>query len=261
MRGTFGVDRTELKARLRRGEATFGTFLGAASTVTAEICAAGGADWVLLDLEHGSGGEEQARDVVPVAASYRVPTIVRAESTERIRAGRLLDLGALGVMFPRIETPQDADRAIKHLRYPPQGDRGAATYNRMCRFGLDREALTRANNEILGVVQVETLGALNSVEEIAALDGVDVVFVGPLDLSYALGVPGDLTDPAFTEALGRVLEAARRAGKAAGYLVPDGTVAARMAEEGWQFLAIGSDTTLLAAAVAGHMATARGAAT
>ena len=258
MNAAYGVDRTDLKARLRRGEATFGTFLGAASAVTAEICAAAGADWVLLDLEHGSGGEEQARHVVPAAASYGVPTLVRAESSERIRGGRLLDLGAIGVMFPRVETAQDTAEALRHLRYPPTGDRGVATYNRMCRFGLDREALTRADEEIIGVVQIETLGALDSVEQIAALEGADVLFVGPLDLSYALGVPGDLTAPVFIEALGRVLEAARQAGKAAGYLVPDGMAAARMAEEGWQFLALGSDATLLAGAVTRQMRTARG---
>jgi 4-hydroxy-2-oxoheptanedioate aldolase len=257
MSARFGVDRTDLKARLRRGEATFGTFLGAASAVTAEVCAGAGADWVLLDLEHGSGGEEQAREVVPAAASYGVGTVVRAESTERVRAGRLLDLGAVGVMFPRIDTPQDAAEALRHLHYPPDGDRGVATYNRMCRFGLDREALTRANGEIVGIVQVETRDALDTVEEIAALGGVDVLFVGPLDLSYALGVPGDLTAPVFVAALDRVLGAARAAGKAAGYLVPNGTVAARMAGDGWQFLAIGSDTTLLATTVADHMRTAR----
>jgi 2-dehydro-3-deoxyglucarate aldolase/4-hydroxy-2-oxoheptanedioate aldolase len=254
---SYAVDRTDLKARLTRGEVTFGTFLGAASPVTAEICAAAGADWVLLDLEHGSGGEDQARGVVPAAASYGVPTIVRAESTARVRAGRLLDLGALGVMFPRIETPDDAAAAVRHLRYPPLGDRGAATYNRMCRFGLDREALGRTADEIIGIVQIETLGALETVEEIAAIDGVDVLFVGPLDLSYALGAPGDLTTPAFQAALQRVLHAAQGAGKAAGYLVPDGAIAARMAQEGWQFLAVGSDTTLLAAAVSGHLRTAR----
>ena len=179
----YALDRGGLKARLRSGEVTFGTFLGTAAPVAAEICAASGVDWVLLDLEHGSGGEEQALDVVPAAASYGVPTLVRAESTARIRAGRLLDLGAAGVMFPRIDGPDDAAAAIRHLRYPPDGDRGVATYNRMCRFGLDRAAIDRANAEVLGVVQIETRSAVESVEAIAALDGVDVLFVGPQDLS------------------------------------------------------------------------------
>jgi 2-dehydro-3-deoxyglucarate aldolase/4-hydroxy-2-oxoheptanedioate aldolase len=251
------VDRAGLKARLRHGDATFGTFLGIASPVSAEICATGGVDWVLLDLEHGSGGEEQMLDVVPAAASYGVPTLVRAESTARIRAGRLLDLGAVGVMFPRIDGPADAAAAVRHLRYPPDGDRGVATYNRMCRFGLDRAALARAEAEVLGIVQIETRAAVESVEAIAALDGVDVLFVGPQDLSYALGVAGDRTAPVFVAALDRVLSAARAAGKAAGLHVPDGAAAARLADEGWQFLAVGSDGGLLATAVSTEMRAAR----
>lgn len=246
-----------LKTRLRAGEATFGLFLGAASAITAEVCAAAGVDWVLLDLEHGSGGEEQVRSVVPAAHLYGVETVVRVETGMRIRAGRVLDLGAAGVMFPRIEHADGAAAAVRHLRYPPDGDRGVATYNRMCRYGLDRAALLRSNAEVLGVVQIETAGALHAVEEIAALDGVDVLFVGPLDLSYALGVPSDFTAPAFEAALRRVLGAARGAGKAAGLLVPDGAGAARRAAEGWQVLAIGSDTTLLAGAVARELGAAR----
>jgi len=249
----YALDRGRLKARLRKGETTYGTFLGAGTAVTAEVCAAAGVDWVLLDLEHGGGGEEQARGVVPAAASYGVPTIVRSESTERIRAGRLLDLGAAGVMFPRIGGPEDAASAIAHLRYPPQGDRGVATYNRMCHYGLDPSALERSDGEVLGVVQIETAEALSTVEEIAALDGVDVLFVGPRDLSLALGVPGNLGAPVYREALQRVLAAAQENGKAAGLLVPDGAAAATMTAAGWQFLAIGSDTTILANAVAAEL--------
>lgn len=251
--GSYALDRGTLKARLQRGETTYGTFLGAGTAVTAEVCAAAGVDWVLLDLEHGGGGEEQARGVVPAAAAYAVPTVVRAESTARIRAGRLLDLGATGVMFPRIDGPEDAATAIAHLRYPPLGDRGVATYNRMCHYGLDPAAIDRSDDEVLGVVQIEAASALATVEEIAALDGVDVLFVGPRDLSLALGVPADLTAPVYLAALDGVLAAAQQHGKAAGVLVPDGTVAATMTAAGWQFLAIGSDTTILANAMAAEL--------
>ena len=249
----YALDRGELRRRLARGEVTFGTFLGAATPVTAEVCAAAGVDWVLLDLEHGAGGEEQARDVIPAAASYSVPAVVRVESSERIRAGRLLDLGATGVMFPRIDTAEEAAACVRHLRYPPDGDRGVATYNRMCRYGLDPAALDRSNDDVLGVVQIETRLGLEAVEDIAALDGVDVLFVGPRDLSSALDVPGQTQAPVYLAALERVLAAANGNGKAAGLLVPDGTAAARMSAAGWQFIAIGSDTTLLAAAVAAEL--------
>jgi len=248
-RNRYALDRGDLRRRLAAGEVTYGTFIGAATAVTAEVCAAAGVDWVLLDLEHGAGGEEQARDVVPAAASYGVPTLVRAESTERIRAGRLLDLGAAGVMFPRVDTADEAAACIRHLRYPPAGDRGVATYNRMCGYGLDAGALERSDGDVLGIVQIETLAALDAVPDIAALDGVDVLFVGPRDLSQALDVPGQTQAPAYLAALDRVLAAARAHGKAAGLLVSDGAAAARMTGAGWQFIAIGSDTTLLAGAV------------
>ena len=249
----YALDRGDLRRRLAHGAVTYGTFLGAATPVTAEVCAAAGVDWVLLDLEHGAGGEEQARDVIAAAASYAVPTVVRVESTERIRAGRLLDLGAAGIMFPRVDTGDEAAACVRHLRYPPAGDRGVATYNRMCRYGLDPAALDRSDGDVLGVVQIETLQALDAVEDIAALDGVDVLFVGPRDLSHALGVPGQTRAPAYVAALDRVLAAAKGNGKAAGQLVSDGAAAARSAAAGWQFLAIGSDTTLLAGAVVAEL--------
>lgn len=251
------LDRGDLRRRLAGGEVTYGTFVGAATPITAEVCAAAGVDWVLLDLEHGAGGEEQARDVIPAAASYAVPTVVRAESDERIRAGRILDQGAAGIMFPRIDTVEQAAACVRHLRYPPAGDRGVATYNRMCRFGLDPAALERSDSDVLGVVQIETRAALEAVEDIAALDGVDVLFVGPRDLSHALDVPGRTDAPAYLAALDRVLAAAQENGKAAGSLVPDGAAARRMAQAGWQFLAIGSDTTLLAVAVSTELRLAR----
>jgi len=246
-----------LAAAVRSGTPTLGTFIGTASPIAAEVCAAAGVDWVLLDLEHGAGGEEQVRDVVPAAGSYGVPTVVRVESAARIRMGRVLDSGAAGIMLPRMNTADEVTEAVRHLRYPPAGDRGVATYNRSCRFGLDPDALDRANSEVLGVVQIESAVAVGHAEAIAALDGVDVLFVGPRDLSHDLGVPGDLTAPAFTEAIAHVLAAGRRHGKACGLLVADGAAAARRLEQGWSFVGIGSDSTLLAAAVTAEFGRAR----
>ncbi|MGW1777951.1 HpcH/HpaI aldolase family protein [Streptomyces sp. NPDC002143] len=251
------LDHGRLRARLAAGEATLGTFVGLASPVSAEVCAAAGADWVLLDLEHGAGGEEQVRTTVPAAAAYGVPTVVRVESVARIRIGRVLDLGVAGVMLPRLDTASEVEAAIRHLRYPPAGDRGVATYNRACRFGLDPEALDRTG-EILGVVQIESASALDEVEAIAALDGVDVLFVGPRDLTHDLGVPGEFGAPVYREALERVRKAAADHGKACGLLVPDGAAAAAKRAEGWTFIGIGSDSTLLAAALSAALSAARG---
>jgi 2-dehydro-3-deoxyglucarate aldolase/4-hydroxy-2-oxoheptanedioate aldolase len=246
---TSPLDGGRLRRRVVAGEPTLGTFLGTASPVVAEVCAAAGVDWVLLDLEHGSGGEEQVRAVVPAAAAYGAATVVRVESAARIRIGRALDLGAAGVMLPRLNSADEVRAAVRHLRYPPQGDRGVATYNRACRFGLDPGALDRAADELLGIVQIESARAVEDAGEIAAIDGVDVLFVGPRDLSHDLGVPGDLTAPAYLTALDRVRAAARQHGKACGLLVPSGAAAAARRAEGWTFLTIGSDSALLAAAL------------
>jgi 4-hydroxy-2-oxoheptanedioate aldolase len=242
---------------VRGGQHSLGTFIGMATPVSAEVCAASGFDWVLLDLEHGAGGEEQIRDVVPAAGSYEVPTVVRVESGERIRIGRALDCGAAGIMLPRLNSAAEVNAVLPHLRYPPAGDRGVATYNRACRFGLDPGALDRADHVTLCVVQIESAAAVAAADDIAAIDGVDVLFIGPRDLSHDLGVPGDLIAPAYIQALDAVLAASRRHRKACGMLVADGAAAAARLAQGWSFLAIGSDSTLLAATIRTELGRAR----
>lgn len=254
---TGPLDSGSLRARLQAGETTVGTFVGMASATAAEVCAASGADWILIDLEHGSGGEEAVRDGVLAAGSYGVPTIVRVESVERIRIGRVLDQGAAGIMVPRLTTVEEARQAVKHMLYPPYGDRGVATYNRSCRWGMDRAPLSAEQQNTVGIIQIETLDALDSVEDIAAQDGVDVLFVGPLDLSYALGVPLQLDSNAFQEALQRVVAAAEQHHKAAGILAVDGSAAAKYIRQGFRFVAIGSDSTIMAAAFRDAYHTAR----
>lgn len=254
---TSPLNRGRLRSSLAAGEPTVGTFIGSASAVAAEVCAAAGVDWVLLDLEHGAGGEDQVGPVVLAAAAYGVPTVVRVESAERIRLGRVLDLGAAGVMLPRLDSAADVAAALRHLRYPPEGDRGVATYNRACRFGLDPAALDRANSEVLAVVQIESARAVEQVEDIAALDEVDVLFVGPRDLSHDLGVPGDTRAPRYLEALDRVRSTAQRFGKSCGLLVPDGAAAAEKHSEGWTFVGVGSDSSLLATALTAELNRAR----
>ena len=145
---------------------------------------------------------------------------------------------------------------MTNLWFPPRGVRGVATYNRACRFGLDPGALDRADEETLVIAQIESAAAVAAVDEIAAVDGVDVLFIGPRDLSHDLGVPGDTTAPVFVEALETVLAAGKRHGKACGLLVPDGAAAAKRIEQGWTFVAIGSDSTLLAAAIQSAITTA-----
>ncbi len=231
--------------------------MGLGSPFAAEVCAAAGVDWILVDLEHGAGGETSVGPAVLAAAAYGVPTVVRVETGDRIRAGRVLDQNAAGVMVPRVESAKDAAEAVQHLRYAPQGVRGSATYNRACAWGLDASPLSAEGQDALGVIQIESLGALAEVEEIAALDGVDVLFVGPLDLSTALGAPRDFNHPDYQAALDRVLDACRFHGKAAGILAPDGAKSRDYLQAGFRFVGIGSDSTVLSAALSSALDTAR----
>lgn len=251
------LDRGTTRARIREGQITSGCFAGMASPMAIEVMAAAGVDWVVLDLEHGGGGEEQVGPAVTAAGGYGASVMVRVETPDRLRIGRVLDAGAAGVMLPRIHSAQQVREALAHLRYPPEGDRGVATYNRSVRWGLDREALESANREITTIVQIETQDALAEVDEIAAVQGVDVLFVGPLDLSYAVGHPLDFSAEEFISALETVRAAARRHSVAAGILSPTPEAAAQRREEGFSFLAVGSDSTLLAGAAAAAMQTVR----
>jgi 2-keto-3-deoxy-L-rhamnonate aldolase RhmA len=239
---------SSLRARIRSNEPTLGTFMNLGSAPAAEVCAIAGFDWLVVDLEHGEGGEESLAGQILAAGMHQVPVVVRVESADRIRAGRVLDLGAAGVMFPRLGSAEEVARAVKHLRYPPEGDRGVATYNRACGFGMRADAVTTANDRVVGVVQIETVGALAEVDAIAEVPGVDVLFVGPVDLSHALGVPGMFDAPAFRAALTAVVRAASGAGIAAGILAWNRDRALEVVEEGFRFVAVGSDSALLGAA-------------
>src|SRR3954464_14139469 len=217
---------SDIRARLAAGDTLFGTFLGLGSALATEACAVAGFDWLLVDLEHGGGDERALLQQQLAAEARRVPMLARVESAERIRTGPLLDTGVAGIMFPRLESVEDVRTAVRHLRYPPEGDRGVATYNRVYDFGLRPEGLTTANASVVGIVQVESRRALAAVAEIAGIPGVDVLFVGPRDLSTDLGCPGQFGHRDFEQALDQLLASAKDAGIAAGILAGDAKQAA-----------------------------------
>jgi 2-dehydro-3-deoxyglucarate aldolase/4-hydroxy-2-oxoheptanedioate aldolase len=239
---------TGVRDRLAAGDTLYGTFLGLGSALATEACAVAGFDWLLVDLEHGGGDERALLQQQLAGEARRVPMLARVESPERIRTGRLLDAGVAGIMFPRLDSVEHVRTAVRHLRYPPDGDRGVATYNRVYDFGLRPERLATANEAVVGIVQVESRRALEAAAGIAAVPGVDVLFVGPRDLSTDLGCPGRFDHPDFEQALDQVLTAAKNAGVAAGILAADARQAAAYSALGFRFVGVGSDASLLARA-------------
>lgn len=238
-----------LKERVRRGDTLFGCFLALGSPLTAEIMGMAGYDWTLIDLEHGAGGEREALYQLQALEHTSAATIVRVESTARQRAHRVLDLGAHGIMFPRVDNDDQAYDAVAAMRYPPGGVRGVAIANRACEFGAAyRPYMQTAGDSLLCVVQIETESSVHNVEEIAAVEGVDVLFIGPSDLSQSLGVFGEFRHPTFVSAVRRIAGAAHENRKALGILLPKPEEFEFYHELGFRFIASGADGPLLSSA-------------
>jgi len=231
-----------LKRRIRAGETVHGCWLNLASPLSAEIVGRAGFDWALIDLEHGAGTETEALAQLQALQGGAATPVVRVESGARQRIQRVLDLGARGVMVPQIRTVDDARTAMSALYYPPTGTRGAAKMVRATNFGRAFDAyMAGMQDTLVGMVQIETADALKCVDEIAALDHVDVLFVGPADLTLALGIFGRLEHELYQNALRATARAARAAGKAAGVLLLDVDQYEMYRDLGFRVLACGSD--------------------
>ncbi|HEY1517771.1 MAG TPA: aldolase/citrate lyase family protein [Solirubrobacteraceae bacterium] len=222
-----------------------GGFVNLGSALTAEIMAIAGYDWLVFDLEHGAGDEPALLSQLQAVAHTGVAALVRVEAVDSARVLHALDLGADGILVPRLRSAEDAAACVAFCRY--SGARGVARYNRSWHWGLASRTNEDADAEVVCAVQIETAEALAGVREIAAVDGVDVLFVGPSDLSHSLGLRCPPDDPRLLEKVAAVAEATREHGKAAGVLV--GTIAQARAyrDLGFTFLGCGSDGSLLAA--------------
>jgi 4-hydroxy-2-oxoheptanedioate aldolase len=235
-----------LKQRVLAGETLLGTFVNLGSPLTAEIVGAAGYDWVLIDLEHGAGDEKEVLPQLQALEHTPAVPLVRIESDSRPRFHRVLDFGAAGIMVPRVDSVEQAREVVTRMNYPPRGVRGVAQMNRACGFGKAfTEYVSDAEKNLLCIVQIESPVAVGNAEQIAALDGVDVLFVGPVDLSYSMGIVGKFEDPQFVRALETVAKAAKKAGKASGILLKSPDDAGRLLEMGYTFLGCSSDSGLL----------------
>jgi len=182
-----------LKSRLAAGETLLGHALLSFSPTLAEIAALAGFDYILMDMEHGQGGVQEALACLRALDATRTPAIIRIPAACSVWASKALDLGPAGIMFPNVESPATAAAAVSYCRFPPRGVRGAAhPLVRASGYGLDDSYLSRCENDTLIVCQVETAAAIAQVEAIAAVDGVDVVHTGPHDLAASMGYMGDL---------------------------------------------------------------------
>lgn len=254
------ASRRSLRARIRRGENVLGTFLLAFPRVaTARAAAQAGADFVLIDGEHTGFGWETMTPVLAATRAEGSVPFVRIPSATRENIALALDIGATGLMIPMVNSVDEAQRVASWCRYPPLGVRGAM-------FGLAAHdftapepaaAIKRANDETIVMVQVETAEALECVEGIAAVDGVDIIWIGHFDLTISMGIPAQFDHPRYHEAVERIVAAAKANDKAVGFLASGPEEAKALTEQGFTLLAYGSDLNVYRDALREGLATIR----
>nr|WP_161501608.1 aldolase/citrate lyase family protein [Rhodopirellula sp. SM50] len=229
------------KQRLRR-ETLAGTFLNLGSATAVEIAAGVGFDWLLIDLEHGSGSLADLRGMLLACRAGNAAPVVRLRSVDPDTVKFVMDSGAAGIMFPYVSSADEARKAVRCMKYPPQGRRGVAGVIRATDYGRNwQQYFEEANDKSLVIVQIETPEAVAAAEEIAAVEGVDVLFVGPLDLSVNLGHPADFGHPDVANAFQHVIDCCQRQGKSGGILSKNGFIEQHK-EQGFRLLAFGSDS-------------------
>ncbi|MBW3540349.1 MAG: aldolase [Planctomycetes bacterium] len=233
-----------VKQVLREGGTAVGTMMFEFGTPgIARVAAAAGADFALFDMEHTAWGLSTIKMLLAGARASEIVPMVRVPTARYEYIAGVLDAGAMGVMVPMVSSPEQAAELVSWCRYPPAGRRGTA-------FGIAHddyrggdvvEKMLSANRELLIIAQIETRSGLESVEEIAAVDGIDVLWIGQFDLTTSLGIAGCFDHADFHGAIERVAAAARRHGKAAGYMTTDLDEAARMIQRGFRCLAWSGD--------------------
>lgn len=251
------VSGNPVKAKLELGEPAFGLFMLSGSPLVMEACSTFPLDWLLVDAEASPVSTESILHLFQAVSGSGVAPLVRVPNLDHHIIEHLLDLGAFGVLVPKVSSPAMAEAVVQAAYYPPLGRRGINPVRVSGYFHDVPEYLRWANDRTLCLVQIETREGLACVEEIAAVEGVDGLFLGPGDMASELGQPGVVTGPAMDRASNAVLDAARRHGKVAGIFAYSVELARRYVADGFTFVAVGNDLKLLRSALAADLAFVR----
>ena len=231
------------RTRLQRGDRLLGTIVSIAAPEAVEILADSGFDWLFIETEHAPIGPLELQRMI--IAARDVPCVVRLPNHDEIEIKRALDAGAAGIIVPQVNTAAQARAIVAFAKYPPAGRRGVGLA-RANGYGYQvADAVARANAETAIIVQAEHIDAVNNIEEIVQVPGVDTVFVGPYDLSASMGKLGQLSDPAVVAAIARVRDTARKAGLSLGFFATSPDLVAPQLAAGFTLVACGVDTLFL----------------
>ncbi len=235
------------KERLKEGKPLLGIWNTIGGNTVPEMLAGAGYDWILVDCEHAAIETVEVLPALQAIAAYpETAPVVRPASNDPVLFKRILDMGAQSIMVPFVQTREDAEKAVAATRYGPIGMRGMSGMTRATRYGKVEDYFNSAHEEICLIVQVETVEALGNLEEIASVDGVDAVFIGPSDLSASMGLAGQTNHPTVREAIMDAFQRLDTIAMPKGLMALDVNVAKGWIEAGSQFTAIGVDLVMLA---------------
>ncbi|MCH6231902.1 HpcH/HpaI aldolase/citrate lyase family protein [Microbacterium sp. CFH 31415] len=224
-----------------------GMWVCSGSPLVAEICAGSGLDWLLIDMEHSPNGLESVLAQLQAVAAYPITPLVRVPIGDVVTLKQVLDLGAQNILVPMVSSAAEAAEVVEAVRYPPRGRRGVGSaLARSARWNRVEGYLENADEHLSLFVQVETIEGVEAAAEIAAVDGIDGIFVGPSDLAASMGVLGQQTHPDVTAAVLRAFDAVRSAGKPVGVNAFDPAAAQSYIEAGAGFVLVGADVAVLA---------------
>jgi 4-hydroxy-2-oxoheptanedioate aldolase len=239
------LPRNAFKHALAAGQLQIGLWSSLCSNIAAEVVADTGFDWILLDTEHSPNEVPGLLSQLQALVRGTATPVVRPAWNDPVLTKRVLDIGAQSVLLPYVQNAEEARRAVASTRYPPGGIRGVAAAARASRYGRVTDYLKKADSEMCVLVQVETRAALDQLEAIAQVEGVDGVFIGPSDLSASFGHVGNPQHPEMQKTLEDAVRRLKKIGKAAGILTTNEEEARRYIGWGYLFVAVGSDIGLL----------------
>ncbi len=234
-----------LRARLKSGAPLLAPFSIIPSVEVVELIGLAGFDGVILDLEHGAHGSEALGPLILAALARGIYPLVRVRSSEPTEIGAALDAGAAGVIVPQISSLEEAGRAIRAARFAPDGNRGANSFVRGADYSGRTEWFAEANRDVAVLLMVEGAGGVAALPQILELPNLDGIFLGPLDLSHALGVPGEMGHPKVVETIEEVIEACTAAGVTTGIFAGTGEAARRWIGRGVTLVGAGVDTSYI----------------
>jgi 4-hydroxy-2-oxoheptanedioate aldolase len=240
-----------LKARLRAGEPSLGTWLQSAAPTFAEMASIAGFDFIIMDQEHGAGDLGAAVDTMRAASAGQATVVVRVPSSDSVYLKRLVDAGVEALLVPMVETAGQARQIVESCHFPPRGTRGNAwDITRASSYGFAADYYAGAGDNLLVIVQIETATGVANAREIAEVEGVDVVFIGPTDLSGSIGMPGQTGAPEVEALIAQAVAAARAAGKPLATVPRVGRPWQQVLDDGFDMVAAGSEIFFYRQAVA-----------